>query len=201
MTDLTDAGLRERDQVELRLRQAAVEVAPVVWHSDGSVSLYKGKEQFFAMAGCVIALRDAACAERHSHVGAYQSEGLTGYVCGESLHDADDPFMQEIVRVVEKARAEQLAASVEIIEDLLRSMPLSGNGEDLCEWGARAAYASAIAAIRAQGAKMKSDRCPSCSSPSPRLHPAVQHEGEVRLCRDPWHEPIAKPSGTQGGER
>lgn len=32
-----------------------------------------------------------------------------------------------------------------------------------------------------------SDKCPTCESPQPHLHPAVQHEGEVHLCRDPWH--------------
>ena len=31
------------------------------------------------------------------------------------------------------------------------------------------------------------DRCPTCTSPSPELHPAMQHEGEVQPCRDDWH--------------
>lgn len=30
-------------------------------------------------------------------------------------------------------------------------------------------------------------KCPSCESPAPHLHPAVQHEGEVQLCKDKWH--------------
>lgn len=34
----------------------------------------------------------------------------------------------------------------------------------------------------------KSKRCPRCNSPNPRLHPSVQHEGEVQLCEHPWHE-------------
>lgn len=34
------------------------------------------------------------------------------------------------------------------------------------------------------------DRCPACQSPAPNLHPAVQHEGEVQVCRDPWHQPV-----------
>jgi hypothetical protein len=29
--------------------------------------------------------------------------------------------------------------------------------------------------------------CPSCESPDPALHPAVQHEGEVQPCSDGWH--------------
>jgi hypothetical protein len=29
--------------------------------------------------------------------------------------------------------------------------------------------------------------CPTCHSPSPNLHPAVQHEGEVIGCDDPFH--------------
>ena len=32
-----------------------------------------------------------------------------------------------------------------------------------------------------------SERCPTCDSPSRELHPAVQHEGEVQVCRNPWH--------------
>lgn len=29
--------------------------------------------------------------------------------------------------------------------------------------------------------------CPTCGSPAPHRHPAVQHEGEVQPCRDPFH--------------
>jgi hypothetical protein len=30
--------------------------------------------------------------------------------------------------------------------------------------------------------------CPRCWSPSPILHPAIQHEGEVQECTHPFHE-------------
>lgn len=30
-------------------------------------------------------------------------------------------------------------------------------------------------------------KCPTCNSPAPHLHPAMQFEGEVQPCRDIWH--------------
>jgi len=32
-----------------------------------------------------------------------------------------------------------------------------------------------------------SDRCPTCNSPSPERHPAMQFEGEIELCIDGFH--------------
>ena len=31
------------------------------------------------------------------------------------------------------------------------------------------------------------EKCPTCSSPAPHLHPAVQFEGEVETCIDDFH--------------
>jgi len=33
------------------------------------------------------------------------------------------------------------------------------------------------------------NKCPTCQSPNPKHHPAVQWGGEVHLCRDQWHKP------------
>lgn len=33
----------------------------------------------------------------------------------------------------------------------------------------------------------KLPKCPTCQSPSPERHPAMQFEGEVQPCRDLWH--------------
>lgn len=34
----------------------------------------------------------------------------------------------------------------------------------------------------------RSAKCPTCDSPAPHLHPAMQHEGEVQPCKDAWHD-------------
>jgi hypothetical protein len=39
-------------------------------------------------------------------------------------------------------------------------------------------------------------KCPTCDSPAPELHPAVQCEGEVQICRDSFHAEIT-PSNTR----
>lgn len=33
-------------------------------------------------------------------------------------------------------------------------------------------------------------KCPTCDSPAPHLHPAVQFEGEVSLCADSFHDRV-----------
>lgn len=37
--------------------------------------------------------------------------------------------------------------------------------------------------------KARPTRCPTCDSPSPEKHPAMQFEGEVQPCSDAWHQP------------
>ena len=41
--------------------------------------------------------------------------------------------------------------------------------------------------LRAAPPPETENRCPTCQSPAPHLHPALQHEGEVERCKDAFH--------------
>jgi len=43
------------------------------------------------------------------------------------------------------------------------------------------------AAIEMLEGLQKARNCPKCGSSGRHLHPAMQHEGEVQICRDSWH--------------
>lgn len=45
-------------------------------------------------------------------------------------------------------------------------------------------------------AEAKCGHCPACGSPSPKLHPAIQSEGEVRLCSHEFHSATGKSLAT-----
>jgi hypothetical protein len=47
-----------------------------------------------------------------------------------------------------------------------------------------------------QEARAKAGHCPMCDSPAPHLHPAVQYEGEVSPCADPFHH-VVTPENTE----
>jgi len=44
-----------------------------------------------------------------------------------------------------------------------------------------------------------STNCPTCTSHSPELHPAMQEGGEVQPCPDPWHATARIPVGFERG--
>jgi hypothetical protein len=42
-------------------------------------------------------------------------------------------------------------------------------------------------------------RCPTCEAPEPRLHPAIQADGEVAaICRNPYHGPTGEDGEPNG---
>lgn len=45
------------------------------------------------------------------------------------------------------------------------------------------------------------ERCPVCNSPDPKLHPAVQHEGEVSICSAKFHSPRKWNTGKPPNEK
>jgi hypothetical protein len=60
-------------------------------------------------------------------------------------------------------------------------------------------YSDHMAVCRAtaapKGDVFAAGRCPTCHSPDPALHPAVQYEGEVQICEDSWHSPLPVSAG------
>lgn len=51
----------------------------------------------------------------------------------------------------------------------------------------------------AEPAKRPPEKCPTCDSPSPALHPAMQWEGEVQPCRNAWHGPLVTAEPAKPG--
>jgi hypothetical protein len=63
-------------------------------------------------------------------------------------------------------------------------------------------FSERLAANRAAASQAPRPRnCPTCNSPQPKLHPAVQWEGEVQPCADQWHAASqAPPAGSGEGK-
>lgn len=61
-----------------------------------------------------------------------------------------------------------------------------------------------VTAVRRVEARAKqgaeAERCLTCDSPSPHLHPAIQYEGEVTVCNNPFHARVT-PENASAGER
>ena len=91
------------------------------------------------------------------------------------------------------------AATAELREAYARTHMLTGRSDIDSRRQARIVAAEACMRAEARAATPtlpdvpskalppKIDRCPTCDSPDPKRHPAMQHEGEVQVCRDPWH--------------
>lgn len=71
---------------------------------------------------------------------------------------------------------------------------ITDHAEDVClAWSERATAGGSPAQLLNGELKMSDyarhpgHKCPTCDSPAPHLHPAVQCDGEVEICADTYH--------------
>lgn len=98
-----------------------------------------------------------------------------------------------LLHVAEERVAELEAGLRELYEAQKAVYPRFEDGAEAQRaWAERISAADARArALLAPPETRRPTHCPTCDSPAPHLHPAMQAEGEVQPCKDPWH--IAPP--------
>jgi hypothetical protein len=99
-------------------------------------------------------------------------------------------------RIAATAAASALRRSAEEIENSLRT-PVVSDRQLLLNclnwYWAQAANLDPLPGAELSGqnaainTRLQSGVCPTCTSPDRARHPAMQHEGEVQPCGDPWH--------------
>lgn len=132
-------------------------------------------------------LAEAAPALRE---GAQFIRGNVERLRAESAVSRDAPWLVKDFHVLYRAAHVVVANFTELMPQLRRGSPL----EDLHRQLGRLRPAFEMICTVQEAARAgivpptaNGDRCPTCDSPSPKHHPAVQWEGEVQLCSDAWH--------------
>ena len=106
--------------------------------------------------------------------------------CAEAVFD----MLRAAVPQVVAAELLRLADQLTELAEYLRK-EVGGNHAETRAAG----LLEGITVIRERAEQLRAtDRCPRCDSPSPELHPAMQHEGEVEGCTHEFHGDYRQPT-------